>query len=136
MQFLFMKRILFFAILLSSLGPIYPQSKEEKNPDLLKMISNTYFLMGALHYHKKEYAEAIVDFSRAITEDPKYAQAYHYRGASYHDKGLYDNSPSYTDSHIKLNYTEVKWQKTKEQKNLRNLKKIRNLETRSNNSHF
>jgi tetratricopeptide (TPR) repeat protein len=39
-----------------------------------------------------EYDRAILDFTKAIEVDPKYASAYYYRGHIYHYNGEYEKA--------------------------------------------
>jgi tetratricopeptide (TPR) repeat protein len=46
--------------------------------------ANVYRNRGMAYYDKKDYDRAIVDFSQAIRLDPNFANAYLWRGATYH----------------------------------------------------
>ena len=52
--------------------------------------ANEFVKLGNSCYHKREYDQAIADYSEAIRLDPEYAMAYYYRGVAYGDKGDYD----------------------------------------------
>ena len=70
-----------------------------------------YYLRGFANRYKKEYVIAIVDFTRAVQLNPKYAAAYYGRALSYAYTGDYGNAladldaaiaidPRYTDAYI------------------------------------
>ena len=65
--------------------------------------ANAYFDSGLAFLNKKQYDEAIGDFSEAIRVDPTYTLAYFNRGLAYDNKGNYDKAVSdYTEA-IRLN---------------------------------
>lgn len=60
------------------------------------------FRKGVKFYHKKMYDDAIMEFSKAIQLNPKFAKAYYDRGLTYYTKGLYDNAISDYSKAIEL----------------------------------
>ncbi len=47
---------------------------------------------GNTHHNAKRFEEAVIDYSRAIELDPKYAVAYYNRGNAYHNKQQYEQA--------------------------------------------
>ena len=61
--------------------------------------ANTYFDGGLAFLNRKQYDEAIGDFTDAIRVDPTYTLAYFNRGLAYDNKGNYDKAVSdYTEA--------------------------------------
>ena len=59
--------------------------------------------MGNAYYMKKQFDNAISDYSNAIDMNPKLAVAYQNRGSAYYIKGDYDKAISDYDKAIELN---------------------------------
>lgn len=49
-----------------------------------------YYNRGDAHFKKGETDRAILDFTKAIEMNPRFANAYYYRGMAYHRKKDYD----------------------------------------------
>ena len=58
---------------------------------------------GLAYYNKKDYDQAIADYTETIRLDPKYAEAFYWRGIAYDEKKDYDQAVAdYTEA-IRLN---------------------------------
>ena len=63
-------------------------------PDLSQrlILAVVYHRRGTAYASKKEYDQAIADYTQAIDIDPKYVGAYNDRGIAYTNKGDYKNA--------------------------------------------
>ena len=51
-----------------------------------------YYRIGAAHFEKKEFDQAILFFNQSLEINPRYAEVYNSRGRVYYFKGEYDKS--------------------------------------------
>ncbi len=51
----------------------------------------------------KQLDKAIADFTKAIEKNPRFAEAYYFRGLVYYDKGQYDKAISDFTKAIEIN---------------------------------
>ena len=56
------------------------------------MIADTYYYRGYTFHYMDEIDNAIADYSKAITINPKHAWAYLFRAHAYEDKGNYERA--------------------------------------------
>jgi tetratricopeptide (TPR) repeat protein len=52
---------------------------------------NSYYNLGLASFERKDYAQAIADFTEVIRLDPKYRDAYFLRGNAYYERGFAAN---------------------------------------------
>lgn len=97
-------RVLSVILLLSTSAAradVFDDCSQEKNPDLSikactiiiesggKDAAIAYNNRGVVYSDRREYENAIADFSKAIELDPNYAIAYNNRGLAHHGRGEY-----------------------------------------------
>ena len=73
--------------------------------DLVKNNTETcemFFNRGYAYYDKKQYDEAIKDYTEAIRLDPNYAWAYNNRGNVYYSKKDYDRAIADYDEALRV----------------------------------
>ncbi|SMC62357.1 tetratricopeptide repeat protein, partial [Sporomusa malonica] len=67
------------------------------------LTSEQWFYKAKDYLSKNEYDNAIFAYSKAISLNPQYVEAYNNRGIAYHNKGQYDLAIADYNSAIQLN---------------------------------
>ena len=78
-------------------------TKQIKGEIAVKYLEYSYSNRGAAYANKKQYDEAISDYSRAIELNPGYATAYYNRAIAYANKRLYGKAISDFSRVVELN---------------------------------